>query len=85
MTIEQFIEMAWQKQGNEPFRPLILSRYVTERPSFCWRVCLGNNIAKCAPTILTKVQLRILVGGGIDDVCRVIYGMDIARNCQRGI
>jgi ABC-type cobalamin transport system permease subunit len=37
------------------------------------------------PTILREVQLRIFVGGGIDDVCCVIYGMDIARNRQREI
>ena len=37
-------------------------------------------------TILTKVQLRILlVGGGINDVCRVIYSMYVARNRQREI
>ena len=34
MTIEEFIEMARQKQGNKPFRALTLSRYLTKRPSF---------------------------------------------------
>jgi threonyl-tRNA synthetase len=34
MTIEEFIEIARQKQGNKPFRPLTLSRHLTKRPSF---------------------------------------------------
>jgi len=34
MTIQEFVETARQKQGNKPFRPLTLSRYLTERPSF---------------------------------------------------
>jgi threonyl-tRNA synthetase len=34
MTVEEFIAMARHKQGNKPFRPLTLSRYLTKRPSF---------------------------------------------------
>ncbi len=44
-----------------------------------------HNTSTRDPTIVTNAQLHILVGGGIDDVCPVIYGMYIARNCQRGI
>jgi threonyl-tRNA synthetase len=34
MTLEEFTEMAREKQRNKPFRPLTLSRCLTRRPSF---------------------------------------------------